>query len=221
LWLRKGTEVVRLDFGHHQANHILDALLQHERFGWQQLQDVADIFRGDVSSPEGPRRAVHTTDFRNGFWRRSDRHKPARTQGGDRRVRRGDLLVTRVGRNCHSTFGRPVSLRGMSCSDCVFLIRPKKPGSATKILFALRALFELGVTRIPRHPSLPRKPGPFSRGRNPATFFKVSGQEPDQIDTFLMLRRRQSRFVKRPLSRESCAISRGPRKRMQAAGVTH
>lgn len=133
----------RLDFGYHRAMRNLKRLSRYARFGWQALEEVAAILRGDIDSPLGPTCAVHTSDYSTGFWRRSSRHKPLRSHDPERTIRRGDLLVKRVGRNCHKTFGRPLGLQGIPCSDCVLIIRPKKSGISTHLLFSLRTLFEL------------------------------------------------------------------------------
>ncbi|HEX4147069.1 MAG TPA: N-6 DNA methylase [Pirellulales bacterium] len=143
LWLRKDRLIERLDFGHHRAFQMLNRLMLHRRFGWQAVGDVAVVLRGDVGSPQGVTCAVHTSDYDGGFWRRSGRHKKSAVRRKDHAIRRGDLLVQRVGRDCHRTFGRPTNLETMPCSDCVLLVRPNAPELSTRLLFSLRAIFEL------------------------------------------------------------------------------
>jgi hypothetical protein len=142
VWLSKYHQIDRLDFGYHRAAQRLNRLFGCERFGWQALSEVASVLRGDIKSPLGPMYAVHTSDYKSGFWRRSERHNPLKYQKADYTIRRGDLLVKRVGRNSHKTFGRAISLRGMPCSDCVLIIRPDKSSVSTRLLFSLQAMFE-------------------------------------------------------------------------------
>jgi hypothetical protein len=142
LRLRKEKPIDRLDFGYHRSGQLLERLMQDERLGWQRLGDIAMVLRGDVSSPLGPACAVPTSDFANGFWKRAPRHKLPQAFNPDRTIQRGDLLVKRVGRDCHKSFGRPLSLLGMPCSDCVLIVRPKNPRISTQLLFALQSLFE-------------------------------------------------------------------------------
>lgn len=143
LWLGR-TRFERLDFGYYRAADKLKLLLDNKRFGWKSLEDVADVFRGDMDSPEGPKNAVHTSDYSNGFWLPSERHKS--TSAG-LRIQRGDLLVRRVGRNCYKSFGRPVSLQGMPCSDCVLIVRPKESRNSTRLLFSLQVIGELSWSK--------------------------------------------------------------------------
>ncbi len=143
LWLRDESRIERLDFGYHRAAERLESLIRHERFGWRALGDMVVILRGDINSPLGPTCAVHTSDYSNGFWRRSNRHKSSTFRNWEHTIRRGDLLVKRVGRNCHRSFGRALSLQGMPCSDCVFMVRPRDSGISTRLLFSLQVLFEL------------------------------------------------------------------------------
>ncbi len=145
--LRNGTPVTRLDFGYHRAFGKMKELNSQERFGWQQLRDLAVLLRGDVASPLGPTCAVHTSDYTKGYWRRSDRHRVQPAGKQERRIARGDLLLQRVGRNSLKTLGRPKGLSGLSCSDCVLLIRTKDPHASTRLLFSLQALFAVNWTR--------------------------------------------------------------------------
>jgi len=143
LWLSKTNPIKRFDFGYHRAAENLHGLMSHERFGWQRLTELAVILRGDIASPLGPTLAVHTSDYANGFWRRSERHQKSTSRDPEHTIQRADLLVKRVGRNCHKTFGRPLSLQGMPCSDCVLIVRPRDFGISTRLLFSLQTLFEL------------------------------------------------------------------------------
>ena len=131
----------RLDFGFHKARLLFKDLESQDRFGWKQLENVAEIIRGDACSPEGPKRCVHTNDFRDGFWRRSDRHIISAARSSGHLIKKEDLLVKRVGRGASSSFGRHISLQELRCSDCIFIIRPRMENASMPILFALKVLF--------------------------------------------------------------------------------
>ncbi len=130
----------RLDFGYVNAGARIERLRQFEWLGWKSLGDVAGVTRGDINSPDGPQCAVHSTDFRNGFWRASERHDASVVADDGRRVQRGDILMVRVGRNAYRSFGRGIGIHGMACSDCVVIVRPRNVRLGTKLLFALRVI---------------------------------------------------------------------------------
>lgn len=128
----------RLDFGFVSARLKLSELQKQLNLQWAPLSDVADVIRGEIDSPTGPRCAIHSTDFDNGFWHASERHDYTLGNKADRRIRRGDLLMSRVGRTASRSIGRGVGIVGMACSDCVLIIRPKNYRTSLKTLFALR-----------------------------------------------------------------------------------
>jgi tRNA1(Val) A37 N6-methylase TrmN6 len=130
--------VSRLDFGYVNASLLIDDLRKVKGLSWMPLGDVATVTRGDINSPKGPTCAVHSTDFRNGFWRASKRHDKSIVECDDRRLRRGDILMSRVGRNAHRSCGRGIGIKGMACSDCIIIVRPNRVRMGTRILFALR-----------------------------------------------------------------------------------
>jgi tRNA1(Val) A37 N6-methylase TrmN6 len=137
----------RLDFGYHRSYQRLELAKQVTRYGWQPLRDIVDIFRGDIGSPIGPEQVVHTTDYADGFWWKGKRHNESVFNDPEKRIRSGDILLKRVGRNCYLTVGRPVGLKGMSCSDCVLILRPKNRTNSAAILLALRVLGATGWTK--------------------------------------------------------------------------
>ena len=134
----------RLDFGYVSAALRLQRLLRRKRLDWRKLGTVATFWRGDIESPLGPRVAVHSTDYSSGFWTASERHRRSVAKESSRVIRRGDLLITRVGRNAHDTIGSAIGLQGMPCSDCVVAIRPNNSRESLRLLFALRALLHQG-----------------------------------------------------------------------------
>jgi predicted RNA methylase len=129
---------LRFDFAFH------DAAIWHKRIRtlsdleWQRFGDIADCWRGEVSSPITQDEVLHTTNFStfkppildNGQWKRP--------------VRRGDLIVKRVGRDCGSSWLPYVRRRAARCSDCIFIIRPKRPAQTLQLLFSLRVLLSGG-----------------------------------------------------------------------------
>ncbi len=142
--LTDGRARTRLDFGYHRSRQRFQVAKQVDRYGWQPLRRVVDVFRGDIGSPTGPEHVVHTTDYSDGFWWKDSRHNEDVCKDPEKRIQRGDILLRRVGRNCYLTFGQPVGLTRMSCSDCVLVLRPKTRGSTVAVLLALRVLGALG-----------------------------------------------------------------------------
>jgi tRNA1(Val) A37 N6-methylase TrmN6 len=142
----KNEMINRLDFGYQRAQERLESLTCQSRFGWKTVDEVACVLRGGVKSPIHRTEAVHTTDFHGGFWRRQIRSLRPPSKAGPL-IRRGDLLIQRVGRNCHKTLGRPTSLKGLACSDCVLIVRPNDVRQSTRFLFSLRTLLHTEWTR--------------------------------------------------------------------------
>ena len=138
-----GERIDRLDFGHHHAKQRLETLVRKQSAGWCTLGRVASIFRGDVSSPGARGTAVHTVNYKTGFWRRPEGLAQSTVSRSVGAIRKGDLLVKRVGRNSYKSFGRFVSALGMRCSDCVFIVRPKNARTSIELLFALMTLSQL------------------------------------------------------------------------------
>jgi hypothetical protein len=132
--------VTRLDFGFVNSGRILERLSSIGRLDWTSLSNVAQVIRGDINSPLGPQCVVHSTDFREGYWRRSERHDPSIKRSEDRRLLRGDILMSRVGRNAYRSCGLGIQLKGMSCSDCVLIVRPIRSDQSLEILFALKIM---------------------------------------------------------------------------------
>ena len=139
--LKKGVEVNRFDFGFHNAQINLKKLTMRSELGWKRLGDIAQVFRGSVASPQGPKTAVHSCDFKSGFWKRSARHRIRFCNMKDRRICLGDILVKRVGRECHLSFGKAIALSRLPCSDCLLVIRPNAREDSYRALFALQTLF--------------------------------------------------------------------------------
>lgn len=132
--------ISRLDFGHASSSLSLERLLKVECLKMSPLSSLASVIRGDIASPLGAHGAVHTTDFRDGFWRSSERHNRTLVRNQDRRLRQGDLIISRVGRNAHLTCGVGVRLVELACSDCVLIIRPHNHRQSLHVFFALKLM---------------------------------------------------------------------------------
>ena len=139
--------VLRLDFGYANANIFIGRLKCIESLKFTALSELAEVIRGDIKSPLGARVAVHTTDYREGYWRPSHRHDRSAIRSGDRTLKRGDILISRVGRNAHLTCSVGVRLIGMACSDCVLIVRLTRLDQGLKVLFAMKVVLSQGWIR--------------------------------------------------------------------------
>ena len=147
----------RFDYGYHHARKWLaDVKRLKKRLMWVPLRDVADVIRGDMSSPEGARRAIHTTNYKDGFWTAGDRKRHLKPSKAETGVRGNDILVKRVGRDCSRTFGKVTDARGYATSDCVLIVRPRNADSV-KLLFAVRTVLgsEFGPSLLERGTGAP------------------------------------------------------------------
>src|SRR5260370_42141203 len=133
----------RLDFGYHNSARKLDKLKRRTSLGWRRLGDVATIHRGSERTPGIGQGVVHTGNYLGGFWRQGG----ARFAGGTRtfglRIRRRNLLVKRVSRDCSRSFGLADGIRDALGSDCVLVVRPAAGIRSTRLLVALRCLMAL------------------------------------------------------------------------------
>ena len=135
---------MRLDYRYQWARARYGRLIDEVRQEWMRLADVASIFRGTADSPSGVAESVHTCDFRAGFWRAAARHAKRPQGQSTKAIRKGDILVKRVGRGCSESFGKGVGIVGMACTDCVFVIRPSRLYNSSKLLFAIRCFLSGG-----------------------------------------------------------------------------
>ena len=135
----------RLDFDFHHGRERMQMLTRNTNLGWTLLGTVARIFRGTIPSAPRPEGVVHSTDFSQSQWRRPANELTIDTTRG--RIRFGDLLIRRVGRNSHLTLGDARSVAGLLATDCLFVIRPNKDIASLELLFAIKSL--LGLDWIP------------------------------------------------------------------------
>jgi hypothetical protein len=134
------SEVCRFDYRFYEARkqyRVVTESSQH--LSWKPLSELATIHRGPVPSPRGKLCSVHTSDFQNGFWQVKGENR-TRCDFSERGIKRGDLLVRRVGRGCSASVGKPLRVVGKSCSDCLLIIRPKATLKSTPLLFAIRVV---------------------------------------------------------------------------------
>ena len=137
---------IRFDFSFNEARLWLDGV--RDRFPsleWMKLQKVAWVLRGSENSPYGPSNAIHTCDYQdNGFWDSGKRKSGLKKREGERVIKRGDLLVRRVGRGCAKSIGPIIGHVDHACSDCILLIRSMDRLSSRSLLFVLRVLVVWG-----------------------------------------------------------------------------
>ncbi len=144
---REAAEGRRLDFGFHQAAQAMEAMRERPRFKWQRITEIADVIRGDVESPISDRATVHTNSALPCFWNGALTTVGRVNRQSGRAVQSGDLLLSRVGRNCTFTLGASRGMEGRRCSDCVILIRPQRAPESLRILLALRVVLRCEVLR--------------------------------------------------------------------------
>jgi len=131
----------RFDYSFNQARLWLqDIRSKFPSLEWTELKNVAFLYRGSEESPDGPKNAIHTCDWNDGFWDSENQREGLKQGNGDRCIKRGDLLVRRVGRSCVQSLGPIRGYLNHACSDCIYLIRPNPAIASSELLFALRIL---------------------------------------------------------------------------------
>jgi tRNA1(Val) A37 N6-methylase TrmN6 len=141
LWVKSSVlvEINRWDYAFHEARLKLDASMKAApNLGWKEVGQAVSMSRGSLTSPGGKKQGIHTSDFRNGVWR-IDRIQPKHTSEREC-LRRGDLLIRRVGRHCSQSAGIVISCPGVGATDCVLVLRPKKSSDQFSILLGLRTI---------------------------------------------------------------------------------
>jgi hypothetical protein len=127
----------RLDFSYHEAKGELERLCSETSLVWRPVGEMASIHRGEIETPTKVP-SIHTTDYRNGFWKMPKTHSVFVSQ---RAVMPGDILVKRVSRNCASSFGVTTRPRESNATDCIIILRPLKKENRESLLFSLRVFF--------------------------------------------------------------------------------
>jgi tRNA1(Val) A37 N6-methylase TrmN6 len=133
----------RLDFGFCSSHARLYKLLSRTpRLRWTRVGECATIYRGRGESPHELDGCLHTRDYDDRSWKFSKRFRQLQRDKSDRGLRRGDLFLTRVGRNCSRTLRLNTTLYNRKCSDCVLIVRPAMGIDPVRLLLAMRALLE-------------------------------------------------------------------------------
>jgi hypothetical protein len=132
---------MRLDYGF-QASRLWFNSLQSvtPEAEWSPLSNYAELMRGQAESPKGVEKAIHTTDYSNGFWLLNRLKNKDSAKRVDDPLKHTDILMTRVGRRGTDSIGVVVGSSPLDFTDCVIRIRAKNRRSRTRVLFALRCL---------------------------------------------------------------------------------
>ncbi len=131
----------RFDYRFHDALRKYEMVKNSSsHLEWKPVSDLASVHRGAMNSLEGARHSLHTCDYQHGFWRLKDEKKKIHKDVTERRVKRGDLLIKRVGRRCSLSLGKVVGHIGDSTSDCILTVRAREPATSTALLFGLRII---------------------------------------------------------------------------------
>lgn len=119
------TAYPRFDYGYQLARMSLQKAIDTLPFlDWTDLKEVAFVIRGSVKSPIKNNNVLHSTHFENGFWiAHVNTNKKVNALD---RIRKGDLVIKRVGRSCAKSAGKVVLQNNTLCSDCLLIIRPKR-----------------------------------------------------------------------------------------------
>jgi len=134
---------LRLDFAFSSALSCLqEAISRTPGLAWTKLGACASILRGRGDSPDGLERSLHTTDFNAENWKFAKKSAAMVEDRSDRGLRRGDLLLKRVGRKCSHTLAQNRAVHNKQCSDCILVIRPSNQKMSTRLLLATRVLLE-------------------------------------------------------------------------------
>jgi len=129
----------RWDYGFHEARLKLEIAVQtNPTLGWRRVGETAAMRRGALSSPEGKTRGVHTCDFREGIWHLDRAERLPSCDGYQLGL--GDLLIKRVGRACSQSTGIVLEPTRVGATDCVLILRPRRPTERFAMLFGIRAV---------------------------------------------------------------------------------
>ncbi len=135
------TNNYRFDYAFQSAYRRYNKLIESSPYlKWEKVDNLLQIYRGSVKSPLNGKLAIHTSNFKGYHWQISSDEDQYTTDYSMRGIQNGDLLVKRVGRNCSQSIGLALNLQGIACTDCVFVLRPKKTKWSISILLALRII---------------------------------------------------------------------------------
>lgn len=126
---------IRLDYGYIESRKKIKNFIQKSKYDWVKLSEIADIYRGDHDSNIFKGKAIHSSDYCDGFWKRKSKYKQL---SKNIYVSQGDIIVKRVGRGCANSFGLFVAPKNTPCTDCVLIIKAKNKKQRNLLLFGLR-----------------------------------------------------------------------------------
>ncbi len=130
---------LRLDYSYFAAKREFEKYQSTPGLEWAPLGKIASTSRGKVPAPPSDDDVIHYTNFSNGFWR-----LPQNDGQGIARRLSEILICKRVGRDCLSTYGLGINIKGARFSDCVVTIHIQdKAIDKIALLFALRTFFSL------------------------------------------------------------------------------
>ncbi len=131
----------RLDFHFHQCRADHEQVVRRApHLLWCKVGEIADVLRGKVNWPRAGVGVLHTSHYRDGVWEYPGRASARGRMMGQVTVRKGDIVVKRVGRGCASSFGAFHGGAHAVCTDCVLVIRPRAKVSRWELLLALRVV---------------------------------------------------------------------------------
>lgn len=132
----------RLDYQYWANKFNLDSIRESQQWKFTKLISLAAISRGIYKSKDTDLHDIHITDNTGFHWTsRKTKILPGPSHSNYNALK-GDILVRRVGRNCHRTFGLSPSIGG-ALSDCVIKIKPNQKNHKPAILISLRILSDL------------------------------------------------------------------------------
>jgi tRNA1(Val) A37 N6-methylase TrmN6 len=143
----------RLDFSFFASQAKMANLLSGSpELGWCRLGERAAVYRGGGHSPDDLGVCLHTSDYDDLSWRGVKCPHRLNSDESSRGLRRGDLFLSRVGRNCSSTLRLNASLDAKMCSDCVLIVRPQEGVDSLRLLLSTRVVLEsaLGASLVER-----------------------------------------------------------------------
>ncbi len=140
-------KAMRFDHSYYFAYYKYENLIKSTpELGWTKLDEIATILRGKIGLTSNDRNAVHTCDYKDGFWFiNKERRNQMKKGKSDTGVQANDILITRIGRNCTNYLGMAIRCEGYSCSDCILIIRPNINNLYRDLLLALRVLLTADV----------------------------------------------------------------------------
>jgi predicted RNA methylase len=129
----------RLDYNFHYTKVLYEKIRRKLGASTAFLNDISNIFRGNLSAPFEKNSIIHTTSY-NGSWNENNpRIFPLLKTG--KYVSNGDILLKRVGRKGVQSLGLYSLNRNQAISDCILAIRVDDTFRSEVVLFSLRVLY--------------------------------------------------------------------------------